>query len=67
MLAPPVELGAENVAVAWALPPATLVKDGAPGTTTLLLLPPPPQEASRMMQAGKMTKLLNLFICIDLM
>lgn len=67
MLAPPVELGAENVAVAWALPPVTLVKDGAPGTTTLLLLPPPPQAASRMMQAGKMTKLLNLFICLDLM
>ena len=66
MLAPPVELGAENVAVAWALPPVRLVKDGAPGTTTLLLLPPP-QEASRMMQAGKLTKLLNLFICLDLM
>jgi hypothetical protein len=62
MLAPPVELGAENVAVAWALPPVTLVKDGAPGTTTLLLLPPPPQEASRMMQSGEMINLLNLAI-----
>ena len=64
MLDPPVELGAKNVAVAWALAPVTLVKDGAPGATKLLLLLLlllPPQEANWIRKIGKKINLTYLF------
>jgi hypothetical protein len=34
MEAPPLEAGAEKATVAWALPPVTLERVGAPGTVT---------------------------------
>ena len=49
MEAPPVEAGAEKATVAWALPPVTLERVGAPGTVTVVVVvlpPPPPQPAN---------------------